>query len=174
MHEDRHYRAIRDWYGNRRAARSGVPLIAHIDEGLAVLDRIGASLQARQAFCLHPMLQQDEALLASLAPDSPLLACALDVRALLLAMEYRAVANAYLSEHCVSDMDCIRLSPSKDVNDMLIADKVQNRKDFEIHHASTHPRAEVLALYFGNWLRALGVDEARYRALVAGLVGSTT
>ncbi len=171
MREDRHYGAIRAFYGERSAGRSGVPLIAHIDEGLVVLDLIGASLQARQAFCLHPMLQDDDALLASLAPASALLACAPDPAALILAMEYRAVANACLSHHPVSDDHPIRLSTSKDVNDMLVADKVQNRKDFEIHHAETHPRADALASYFERWLRALGVDETRYRALVAAIEG---
>ncbi|MBT2747517.1 MULTISPECIES: hypothetical protein [unclassified Lysobacter] len=48
---------------------------------------------------------------------------------------------------------------------MLIADKVRNRKDFETLHLGSHPNSRVLAQYFANWLRALGVDETRYRAL---------
>ena len=172
MHADRHYRAIREFYGERRAERSGVALIAHIDEGLRVLDCIGASLPARRAFCLHPMLQGDVELAAALLPSGTLLSCDPDRDALMLAMEYRAVANAYLSRHFVDGEDCIALSPLKDVNDMLIADKVQNRKDFEIHHAATHHRSDVLAQYFANWLRALGVDEARYRRLAAEIGGA--
>ncbi|MGO4262326.1 hypothetical protein [Lysobacter sp. TAB13] len=42
---------------------------------------------------------------------------------------------------------------------------VHNRKDFETHHLDSHPNSPVLTQYFANWLRALGVDEAGYRAL---------
>jgi len=44
-------------------------------------------------------------------------------------MEYRSVANDYLSTRIISDVQEIRLSPLPDVQDMLIADKVQNYKD---------------------------------------------
>jgi hypothetical protein len=58
-----------------------------------------------------------------------------DKRVLLLAVEYRNIANEYLS-HKPSTND-VHLSPIKDVNTMLIADKIQNRKDFEIYHKGT-------------------------------------
>jgi hypothetical protein len=48
---------------------------------------------------------------------------------------------------------------------MLIADKVQNRKDFERYHRDTHPRARDLDHYFRNWLIALRVTETRYHEL---------
>jgi hypothetical protein len=50
---------------------------------------------------------------------------------------------------------------------MLIADKGQNRKDFELHHARTHPRAAELRSYFANWLGRLTISETRYQELVA-------
>jgi hypothetical protein len=40
----REYAAIRRWYADRTAARSGIPLVRHIDEGLLILERIEASL----------------------------------------------------------------------------------------------------------------------------------
>ncbi|BAV98686.1 hypothetical protein [Lysobacter enzymogenes] len=162
---DRHYLAIADHYGRRTAARSGVPLIRHIGEGLAVLDAIGATPRAMQAYCLHPLLQDDDSLELSLQPGSAFQRHAPDPIATALAMEYRRVANAYLSQHCAGADDLIALSPLAEVNQMLVADKVQNRKDFERYHLGAHPRSDVLAQYFANWLRALGVDEARYRAL---------
>ncbi|MNV74432.1 hypothetical protein D3C71_1676480 [compost metagenome] len=52
---------------------------------------------------------------------------------------------------------------------MLIADKVQNRKDFLAHHSGTHPRRAELDHYFKVWLRALDVDEDEFSALCAAI-----
>jgi hypothetical protein len=49
-----------------------------------------------------------------------------------------------------------------EVNDMLIADKVQNRKDYITHHQCTHPHTMQLDLYFDVWLRALNISEKTY------------
>lgn len=56
----------------------------------------------------------------------------MDRRVMLLGMEYRSTANNYLSFKSATEQ--IKLSPITDVNHMLVADKVQNRKDFEIYH----------------------------------------
>jgi hypothetical protein len=162
---NKHYRAILEFYGGQSAHRSRVPLIAHIDEGLVILGAIGATREAHEAFCLHPLLQSDDALAQSRASRSVFAQCSPDPVPLALALEYRQVANAYLSCHCRGDSDVIVLSEEPQVNDMLVADKVQNRKDFEIHHHETHENADVLARYFRNWLRRLGIGEERYLAL---------
>lgn len=162
MKNNKHYAAIREFYGDQRAARSGALLIAHIDEGIALLDAIGSTTRAKEAFCIHPLLQDDSALLISLERGSILERHQLDTAALVLAMEYRRVANAYLAHHCQSTADDIELSCVPDVNQMLIADKVQNRKDFERFHLGTHPNNQKLKLYFSNWLRRLGISEERY------------
>lgn len=156
------YQQIAAFYGDRTARRSGVFLMNHIDEGLTVLSSIGASDQAKRAFCLHPLVQSDEECAAHIAAVAAAQATVSDgAHVLALAMEYRSVANAHLSFH-ERPAQGIRLSPLKDVNDMLIADKVQNRRDFQRFHAATHPRAARLAAYFDEWLVALGVfDRAR-------------
>lgn len=88
------------------------------------------------------------------------------------AMEYRVFANNYLSQHCHADDDLIAISPLAEVNQMLIADKVQNRKDFEIYHLGQHENSDVLVRYFNNWLRRLGISEARYQQLLAMLTAA--
>lgn len=156
------YLAIARHYGDRTARRSGVPLIRHIDHGLAILRTIGATDRAMRAFCLHPLVQA----------DTDLAACHLseltaDVHVMALAIEYRSVANAALSTRLFASADDIRLSPLAEVNDMLVADKVQNRCDFLRHHAGTHPRSAELDRYFRLWLERLGIDEDRYRKLAS-------
>lgn len=142
--------AIIKFYGTRRAARSQVPLINHIVEGVSILKSIYASNDAISAFCLHPLVQGDTELLQHYANLDHI-----DGKILILAMEYRSVANDYLSHRTVYAIDEIRLSPLKEVNDMLVADKVQNYKDFLLYHYGTHPRSNELDVYFKNWLSRL-------------------
>lgn len=158
------YAAVRAFYGERTARRSGIAYMAHIDEGLDVLDLIGASMTARLAFCLHPLAQADDDL-PSFDPR-----CASSPDVLVAVIEYRNVANRYLAFHRGEPGRTARPSPLAVVNEMLVADKVQNRKDFEDHHASTSDAvSERLAGYFAEWLEALGVDEAAYAGLAAAL-----
>lgn len=157
MHE---YEVVSKFYGRRRARRSGVLLMNHIDEGLVILDEIGASELAKRGFCLHPLFQENSALVSTFEqlPE-------VDPRALLLAVEYRWVANNYMSHHQSRAPQEIELSPLKDVNDMLIADKVQNYKDFLIYHLGTHPRSARLDQYFRQWLERLGISKERFKEL---------
>ena len=162
-----HYQAIRDYYGERRAERSGILYLQHIDEGLTILEAIHATRSACEAYCLHPIVQGNDALRAAFQDGSVLRRYPIDLHAMVLAMEYRAVANGYLSTRTIQGVQEIRLSPLRDVQDMLVADKVQNRKDFERHHLGTHPRTTELTRYFQNWLGALGVSDARYHELAS-------
>ena len=49
---------------------------------------------------------------------------------------------------------------------MLIADKIQNKKDFELYHKGSHPRSMELDHYFNNWLKRLNISEAFYAETV--------
>jgi hypothetical protein len=151
------YQIISDFYKDMKANRSGVFLMNHIDEGLYILEKIGASDTAKKAYCLHPILQSDEALnknyeLLSNVNSQVLISC----------VEYRSVANEYLSKRKIKSIDEIRLSPLKDVNDMLIADKIQNKKDFELYHKGTHHRSNELDEYFNNWMIKLNISNEFY------------
>ncbi|MCY1014680.1 hypothetical protein [Pyxidicoccus sp. MSG2] len=158
----REYRAIERHYGSRKAARSGVDYMSHIDEGLGVLRHFNASDAAKRAWCLHPLVQGDTDLAESFpylqeVTDSP--------QVLALAMEYRNIANAYLSHREVASTEEIALGPLPDVADMLRADKVQNYKDFLLHHGQTHPRRESLDRYFRLWLERLNVSRETFVTL---------
>ena len=155
------YKAISKFYGDRCAERSGVFLMNHIDEGIIILNEIGASVEAVDAYCLHPIVQGDD----DLKKNIDWVIEGQDAYTLMLAMEYRKTAMAYLSQHEMSKGG-IQLSPLEEVNQMLIADKVQNRKDFEIYHKGTHPNSDRLTQYFNEWLAALGVSEDEYQYLV--------
>lgn len=169
-HDDVHLRAIRASYGERRAERSGVLLMHHVEEGLAILDALDARIVAKQAFCLHPLVQMDEDLARAFTTGGALDGVRVDPLALAIALEYRRCANAHLSRHAPETLQHVSFAPFDDVKHMLIADKVQNRRDFDRHHAATHERAAELTAYFARWLALLGVDEKRYDDLVA-LIG---
>ncbi len=138
-------------YGDKRAKRSQVPLMNHILEGLTILNWLDADDDAKRAFIVHPIIQADEDMKA----NWEYLYNMVNPRTFMLAMEYRNTANAYLSHRKIKSLDEIQLSVFKEVNDMLIADKVQNYKDFLKYHAGTHPRSVELDQYFNNWITKL-------------------
>lgn len=154
------YRLIENHYGDTRSKRSDVLYMNHIDEGLAILQWLGTTAEAKTAYCLHPIFQTDNDLDCARFYSDKWKEC--HPTSILLALEYRSVANEYLSPKDDVLPSAIRLSPLKEVNDMLIADKVQNRKDFELYHETTHPRSKELARYFRNWLERLEVSEEQY------------
>lgn len=154
------YKMIEDYYRDGKAERSGAYFMNHIDEGLSILNNIGASDIAKKAYCLHPIFQSDEELFRNYHKSlnvSPLI--------MMTVMEYRSVANEYLSTRKINSIDEIRLSPLKYVNDMLRADKIQNYKDFMLYHYNKHPRSEELTEYFINWHNKLEINETDYKLI---------
>jgi len=153
------------FYDGKKANRSKVPYINHIIEGIAVIkarnffneeDIIGG-------YALHPLVQQDDDLKRNLPVlhrfgVSPML--------IALATEYRNLANAYLSHRKIESIYDIDLSPLSEVNEMLVADKVQNKKDFDLYHKGSHPRSDELEEYFNNWLERLNITDKMYKEYV--------
>lgn len=153
------YKSIESIYADNSAKRSGVHLMNHIDEGLYILHKLNSTNEAKLAYILHPIFQPDLELNFYINhPDLK----KFDPKALILVIEYRSVANEYLSHREIKSLDEIRLSPLDDVNTMLKADKIQNRKDFELYHLGTHPRSAELNQYFLNWCDKLLLDSEFY------------
>lgn len=162
---------IEEFYGDRVAKRSGVPLLNHIYEGVTILNYLGASENTIEAFRLHPMFQTDK----DLADNHPKM---LSMRrpVVIFLMEYRNIANASLSDIVFRDYSrdwcpltlrrAIKISPLEEVNQMLIADKIQNYKDFRKYHHGTHPRSDELEFYFRHWHKALDLSSARVHELM--------
>lgn len=142
------YKLISDYYGNQTAKRSGVLLMNHIDEGIEILKTIGADQITIDAYCLHPILQSDEAFNLNYEMDFVGIATS----SLILAVEYRRVANSYLSKDTI---DKFVGFTNYRIKQMLYADKVQNEKDFALYHEGKHERSKELREYFNNWLNIL-------------------
>lgn len=149
------YKAIQEYYGDDRAQRSGVYLMNHIDEGITIMNAIGASDKAIEAYCLHPLFQNDKDLLVNLHRTVEF-----DPHVMTLVMEYRHKANLYLcrpnTDHFkTADVNGVVGQLIPEVRDMLIADKIQNQKDFLKYHYGKHSRSDQLNQYFHNWIEYL-------------------
>lgn len=149
------YKMVEKFYGDGCANRSKAWFMNHIDEGMIILSHIKKSDAAKAGFCLHPMTQDDD----NLGKNFEMLSKKGNPYNVGLSLEYRNIANAYLSKRAIKSIDEISLSPLTEVNQMLIADKVQNYKDFTIYHLGTHPRSNILEQYFNNWLEKLECRE---------------
>lgn len=157
------YALIKLYYGDKTAKRSGVPLMNHIDEGIALLRAMRASENAIKAFCLHPLAQGGD-----FGWEMVLTTPGLSRKAVDLSVQYRDKANAYLCRPATDHYTVASLwqhigQIDQDLIHMLVADKIQNEKDFEQFHKATHPRSKELAQYFCIWLDWLEEAEAKLK-----------
>lgn len=153
------YQLINTIYEGKITARSGVPLINHINEGLLILTHLNATDIVKDAYCLHPILQNDDAFINNKSLNFE----GISTESIILAMEYRRVANSYLSRNKMEDFVGFSCD---EVKQMLIADKVQNYKDFLIYHAKTNERRFELDEYFNNWFTLLNVDFNKLKHII--------
>lgn len=167
LDKDRAYSWIEETYSNTRAKTSNILYMNHIDEGLFILKQFGASSVVSDAFALHPLVQKDDDLkefYSNLWTQKTFLNIEFDswYKILILMLEYRKTANSYLSSMSI---DHLSMSPLDEIRLMLIADKVQNKKDL-INHNQQHPRFKELVDYFDSWLEFLRIDETLYQQLI--------
>lgn len=152
------YRLISNFYSNKKAKRSDVFLMNHIDEGVGILYKLGAEESAIRAYMIHPYLQSD-----SDFANNYFQVNSFDKNVLVLALEYRKCANAYLCKPhtdtwTIADLPLYTGEIIKPVRHMLVADKIQNQKDFLKYHFGTHERSDQLSKYFDTWLEYLNID----------------
>lgn len=148
------HQVISLYYGDNTAKRSKLPLMNHINEGVSILAVMQSShfTDEQVAFCLHPLVQNGVTYPKNQFTDN----------VNKLAHEYAHYANRYL---CRADTDNITTIeqlktylggiPSKGCMLMLLADKIQNQKDFLLYHYGTHKRSEQLNKYFNLWIKFL-------------------
>lgn len=155
------YQLIREHYGERCAKRSGILLMNHIDEGLAILKGLEASWEEAAAFCLHPLLQD-----GCSSTTWRGLCYRFDQGVTWLLVTYVGLANKYLPKAVVKQtlmgmgtnpIDLTGIGPGG-VRLMLVADKIQNRKDFKLHW-NKYSNWSQLTTYFDAWLKALDLDD---------------
>lgn len=153
------YKLIQSIYGDNHSKRSKVPFIYHIDEGGYILEQLGASDIVKDAYYLHPVFQDDSEFIKNKSNFFDGIA----IESLLLAVEYRNIANRYLSSNLsdMNDIEKIRLEMVPEIRLMLIADKVQNYKDFMLYHQE-HIKYDTLYAYFHQWFKILDIDINKY------------
>ncbi len=158
------YGHIENFYKDRRAVRSARPYMAHIDEGLLIIEQLSCdhcsdgfsrhdTLIAQQAFCLHPLFQADQDFYAHFTKTpADLKSLKYPPLVLLAVAEYRNLANRYLSGH--GSVAALPREIPPVLRAMLLADKIQNWKDLELYNPN-HPRHLELRNYFISWLEYL-------------------
>lgn len=162
------YELVHRFYDGKIAQRSKVYKIYHVIEGCFILDRLGADLATKRAFCLHPMLQDD----VELAENFRTVAVDCDPVSVMLALEYRNIANGYLSNRNIESIGEITLSPLTEINVMLRADKIQNRKDFDLYLKGKIKNSDRMVQYFKNWHERLEISEEEHCGYVSELMSA--
>ena len=140
------------YYQGSTAVKSGVPLITYINEGIKILEGISANEKTKAAFAIYPIFQADVDL-----QDNLRIIKWLDPYILMLVMEYRNKANAFL---CTPENDNKHLKdmpslPLIEVAHMLYADKTQNQKEFRERKHPLDDRSEELDRYLNLWMTHL-------------------
>ncbi len=175
MYDSPAYKAISEYYSDARAERSLMPYMKHIDEGLAVMSKMCSSYNAKSAYCIHPMVQADLDLMNTYK-DSWFNDFKVEPEVVILAFKYREIANSFLSiyVHTISksEIDDIKdeLNKWPEVREMLIADKVQNKFDFIVHHFERHPKSDDLLMYFNMWLNDILEVDYHYYATACDFI----
>ena len=150
--------AIKSFYKDKVAKRTGLPYVRHITMGLALLKTLTNDRDVWRAWVVHPIFQMDDYLSEALKKGK-LKDIVTNFRTAVLAMEYRSVANNYLTKDIWLEKQP-KLSSIPEVNLLLVVDKIQNWYDAS-RYLETPCQEEIFYLdsYFYNWRKALGISD---------------
>lgn len=166
------YNIVTNFYEGKSAERSGIPYMNHIDEGIVIMKELGASDDAIGGYCLHPLVQSQLDFMDRITEEDSILDGA-PPKQLLLAVEYRHTANSFLSPKTnnITRAEVLELHSKVHNNEalkhMLVADKIQNQKDFLLYHYGIHENSDTLDTYFKMWLNDILEVDQRLRELIA-------
>lgn len=144
LEEEIEYNYISDLFHNKISKVTEDLSMNIMEEGLAILNILEASHNAKKAFCIHPLFENDESL-AKTWEMNRIPNC--DSRSLILAMEFRTISGRRSGNN-----GKIRLSMIPEVNQMLLADIMQKYKTFEINQRGVHPKSNELETFYKNWI----------------------
>lgn len=156
------FQQISRYYGATTTQRTKLPWINHIVEGVVLVQQLGGRIHAADAFCWHPLIQSDDTFLETLAEMQRYYNLNTSGEVLVNTLGYRDAANRWL-RGAVSKDNQPKKHPLNDVNIMLMADKIQNRKDFEANEKLFSVEdASSLHYYFDSWFTTLGITPEIY------------
>lgn len=134
---------ISKYYEGKVAKRTGIPYINHIYEGCRLIE----DEEDRLAFMIHPIFQDGKEGEVDLSTVKKSIQK--------LAKEYADIANSYLPK------DYLNEPPTEfgAVRYLLVADKMQNYKDFSNNKdVFSKEKQKQLDIYFRKWFKALDVN----------------
>lgn len=151
------YRLVEAVLADSRSS-SGAFRMNLVDEGLAVLADLGASMDTKRAFCLFPLVSEDNELAKYYHSLEQVLApIPGGLEALALAVESREIACRW-RPGMPNPQSSVQVSSSKNVKDLLIAEKVQQRAALTQHAMEDSSKAD-LNVHYQSWLEALGAAD---------------
>lgn len=144
-----------------KSKRTKADYFEHVQEGVKILQILEQPLVVQAAFAIHPLYQNDKAL----TNYFPLLST-FDPTAVALTMEYRSIANQGIRSEVKKNNWTIKLSCLFSVNQMLVSDKIQNRKLFLSKYPKNASDYMEIDKYFNTWLNALDISAKQYEDIV--------
>ena len=167
MNKYKYYSVIDNFYKGMSTSK-GVPYINHINEGINHLENMKVDDDVINAFILHPFVQcvnlkgtYKDCLLTEKELEKHINIFEIEPEIAFELLLYRKYANSYLCRETTDNFsihDAYRylnnLINYQTTVKMLIADKLQNFKDFLLYRQD-HPRKEFLNQYFTIWLNIL-------------------
>lgn len=147
IEEEIEYNYMKDLFSTSVSKRTKDLSTNPMEEGLAILNILESNHITKKAYCIHQLFHNDESLERSW-DGNRFPNC--DIKSMLLAMEFRTLYKSKPNRNGI-----IKLSPIKEVNEMMLAYKMQQYKNFEINGRGQTDNDELVESSFKNWIKQL-------------------